>query len=187
MSPKRFFDITVSGLLLILLILPIAFIYILIILTSSMPAIYWSRRVGKNNKIFKMPKFRTMRNITPEMPTDELEGRQKWLTPLGLILRKTSIDELPQLWSVFIGDMSLIGPRPSLHNQHDLIQLRTQLGIQKIRPGITGWAQINGRDNITLEEKVKFDEYYLKNYSFKLDLKILLLTIYKIFILEGAY
>ena len=187
MFSKRFFDIALSGTLLFLLIIPIIFIYVLIILTSSVPAIYWSKRVGKNNKIFKMPKFRTMRNITPEIPTNQLEERKRWLTPLGLILRKTSIDELPQLWSVFIGDMSLIGPRPSLHNQHDLIQLRTKLGIQKIRPGITGWAQINGRDNITLEEKVKFDEYYLKNYSFKLDLKILLFTIYKIFILEGAY
>jgi len=183
----RLLDILISGILILIFLIPLFIFAIIILFSDGFPIIFYSKRVGQNNIIFDMPKFRTMRNITPEIPTDQLEGRQKWLTPLGLILRKTSIDELPQLWSVFIGDMSLIGPRPSLHNQHDLIQLRTKLGIQKIRPGITGWAQINGRDNITLEEKVKFDEYYLNNYSFKLDLKILLLTIYKIFIFEGAY
>lgn len=187
MNFKRIFDITISILLLAILIIPLIFIYILIILTSSVPAIYWSKRIGKNNKIFKMPKFRTMRNITPEVPTDKLNKRKKWLTPLGFILRKTSIDELPQLWSVLIGDMSLIGPRPSLHNQFDLINLRTDMGVHKLRPGITGWAQINGRDNVTLEEKVKYDEYYLKNFSIKLDFKIFFITIYKIFIIEGAY
>ncbi len=187
MNYKRLFDLTISFLLLIVLFLPFIFIYIMIILTSSTPAIYWSKRIGKNNKTFKMPKFRTMRNFTPEVPTDQLQKRKQWLTPLGLILRKTSIDELPQLWSVLVGDMSLIGPRPSLHNQYDLIKMRTDLGIHKLRPGITGWAQINGRDDVKLEKKVSFDEYYLRNYSFKLDLKIFFLTIYKILIIEGAY
>ena len=164
---KRIFDIVFSAIILVILIVPLFLIYLLIILTSSFPGIYWSKRIGKNNKIFKMPKFRTMRNITPEVPTDKLNKRNKWLTPLGLILRKTSFDELPQLWSVLIGDMSLIGPRPSLHNQFDLINSRTEKGIHKLRPGITGWAQINGRDNISFEEKVRYDEYYLKNNSLK--------------------
>ena len=183
---KRSFDIIFSATLLIILTFPLIFIYLLVIITSSTPAIYWSKRVGKDNHIFKMPKFRTMKKYTPEVPTDKLNRPNKWLTPIGIFLRKTSLDELPQLWCVLKGEMSLIGPRPALHNQDDLINMRTNLGIHKIRPGITGFAQINGRDKINLKEKVTYDMYYLKNYSFKLDLKIFVKTIFKVLTFEGV-
>ena len=185
MKFKRLFDILFSTICLVILIIPLIFIYIAIFITSSTPIIYWSERVGRNKKIFKMPKFRSMRNLTPLVPKEKLKQPYKWLTPLGAILRKTSMDELPQLWCVFKGDMSLVGPRPALHNQYDLINMRDQYGINIIKPGITGWAQVNGRDNITLEEKVNFDKYYLKNYSFFFDIKIIILTIIKVITFDG--
>ena len=182
---KRSFDIIFSLSALVILSLPLIVIYIAILLTSSIPVIYWSNRVGKNKKIFNMPKFRSMRKITPLVPKDKLDSHYKWLTPLGSIIRRTSLDELPQLWCVLKGDMSLVGPRPALYNQYDLIELRDKFNINSIKPGITGWAQVNGRDKITLEEKVLFDEFYLKNRSLFLDFKIILMTIYKVIFFIG--
>ena len=183
---KRAFDIIFSATFLLILFLPLVIIYFLVLITTSRPAIYWSKRVGKNNKIFLMPKFRSMRNLTPELPTDKLTTREKWITPIGKILRKTSIDEIPQLWCVLKGEMSLIGPRPALHNQNDLIDSRNKLGVQKLLPGITGWAQINGRDNITLDKKVNYDYYYSIHKSFKLEIEIFYKTIYKVLTLNGV-
>jgi len=182
---KRLFDIFFSIIALILLIIPLLTIYFFILITSYFPAIYWSERVGRHKKIFKMPKFRSMRKITPLLPKEKLTTPYKWLTPLGSFLRKTSIDELPQLWCVLKGEMSLVGPRPALHNQFDLIELRDKYGVNKIKPGITGWAQINGRDRLSLEDKVRFDSYYTNNYSFKLDLKIIFITIIKVLTFDG--
>ena len=182
---KRLFDIFFSIFALIILILPLITIYIAVFLTSSTPIIFWSDRVGKNNKIFKMPKFRSMRNFTPLLPKEKLNYAYKWFTPIGAFLRKTSLDELPQIWCVLKGEMSIIGPRPALYNQHDLIELRNKYKIYKIRPGITGWAQVNGRDNITLKQKVLFDDYYLRKYSFWLDMKIIFLTVIKVLTFEG--
>jgi O-antigen biosynthesis protein WbqP len=153
-------------------------IAIMVKLTSKDPVFYWSDRVGINNIIFKMPKFRTMRINTPAVATHLLENPNKYLTPIGPFLRKLSLDELPQLWSVLRGDMSFVGPRPALYNQDDLMELRTEMGIHKIIPGITGWAQINGRDDLPIPIKVGYDEYYLKHRSFLFDLKILWLTFY---------
>ncbi len=183
---KRFIDIVLSTTLIIFLFVPMVLIYILIILSSSFPAIYWSKRVGKNNKLFMMPKFRTMKKNTPEVPTHQLQRHQEWCTPIGLMLRKTSLDELPQLWSVLIGNMSFIGPRPALYSQFELIKKRTELNIHKLRPGITGWAQVNGRDNLSDLEKLSFEQYYRKNISFRLDIKIFFLTIYKVLKIEGV-
>ena len=182
---KRLFDIFFSLTALIILIVPLIIIYIAVFLTSYTPIIYWSDRVGKNNKIFKMPKFRSMRNVTPVVPKEKLNYHTKWLTPLGSFLRKTSLDELPQIWCVLKGEMSLIGPRPALHNQYDLIELRNKYKIYKIRPGITGWAQVNGRDTISLKQKVLFDDYYLRKYTFWLDIKIIWLTIIKVLTFDG--
>ena len=176
MKLKRLFDILFSITALFLLLVPLLILYFAVLITSSLPVIYWSERVGKNNKVFKMPKFRSMRNITPLLPKERLKNPHKWLTPLGAFIRKTSLDELPQLWCVLKGDMSLVGPRPALHNQNDLIALRNNYKIYKIKPGITGWAQINGRDSISLKDKVLFDYYYLRNASLKFDLKIIFLT-----------
>ena len=156
---KRTFDIFLSSALILIFFIPIIIIYFLVITTSLGPAIYWSKRVGRNNKIFNMPKFRTMKVLTPELPTDKLTLPQKWLTPIGKILRKSSLDELPQLFSVLNGDMSLVGPRPALQSQESLIKARTEIGIHKLSPGITGWAQINGRDNISELQKLSFDKY----------------------------
>ena len=161
-------------------------IYILVVLSSSFPAIYWSKRVGKNNKSFMMPKFRTMKKNTPEVPTHQLTKPQKWCTPIGLMLRKTSLDELPQIWSVLVGKMSFIGPRPALYTQVDLIAKRTDLKIHKLLPGMTGWAQVNGRDNLSDLEKISLDKYYEKNISLRLDIKIFFLTIYKVLKIEGV-
>jgi O-antigen biosynthesis protein WbqP len=161
-------------------------IAIMVKLTSKDPVFYWSDRVGINNIIFKMPKFRTMRINTPAVATHLLENPNKYLTPIGPFLRKLSLDELPQLWSVLRGDMSFVGPRPALYNQDDLMELRTEMGIHKIIPGITGWAQINGRDDLPIPIKVGYDEYYLKNRSFFFDIKILFLTLFKTVRSEGV-
>jgi O-antigen biosynthesis protein WbqP len=155
-------------------------------ITSKGPVLYWSDRIGIDNMIFKMPKFRTMRIDTPAVATHLMERPDDYLTPIGSLLRRMSFDELPQLWSVLRGDMSFVGPRPALFNQYDLIELRTQKGIHKLIPGITGWAQINGRDDIPIPIKVEYDEYYLKNQSPLLDLKILFMTIFKVIRSEGV-
>ena len=186
MNFKRIFDITISILLLAILIIPLIFIYILIILTSSVPAIYWSKRIGKNNKIFKMPKFRSMLVETPTVATHLLNNPDSYLSPIGGFLRRTSLDELPQLLSVIKGDMSFVGPRPALYNQHDLIYLRTKENINKLLPGITGWAQVNGRDELSIPEKVRLDLEYLNRQSFMFDLRILWLTFLKALKSDGV-
>ena len=177
---KRNFDFCVSFCLIGVFLFPILLIVILIRLTSRGPALYWSDRVGVGNRIFKMPKFRTMRIDTPAVATHLMQNPDEYLTPIGPFLRKSSLDELPQLWSVLKGDMSFVGPRPALFNQDDLIALRTEKGVHRLVPGITGWAQINGRDDIPIPKKVEYDEYYLNHRSLYFDLKILLLTFFKV-------
>lgn len=156
-----------------ILLLPMLVVAIAVRLTSQGPALYWSDRVGKNNAIFKMPKFRSMRIDTPAVATHLLEKPEAWLTPIGSFIRKTSLDELPQLWCILKGDMSFVGPRPALFNQHDLITLRTAQGVHQLVPGLTGWAQINGRDELSIPEKVRFDAAYLRNISLALDIQII--------------
>jgi len=160
--------------------LPMLLVALLVKLTSPGPVLYWSDRVGVGNEIFKMPKFRTMRIDTPAVATHLLDNPDSYLTPIGPFLRKSSLDELPQLWNVLKGDMSFVGPRPALFNQDDLIALRTEKGVHRLIPGITGWAQINGRDDIPIPKKVEYDEYYLNHRSFFFDLKILVLTFLKV-------
>jgi len=183
---KRFFDFTTALIMLIIMALPIAVIAILVKFSSPGPAIHWSDRVGKNNKNFLMPKFRTMRKDSPEVATHLMKNAENYLTQFGSFLRRTSLDELPQLWSVLKGDMSFVGPRPALFNQDDLIKLRTDKGVSMLIPGITGWAQINGRDKISIPAKVSYDEYYLKNRSFLFDMKILCDTFLKVIKKEGV-
>ena len=149
---------------------------LLVRLDSPGPALHWSQRVGRDNRLFPMPKFRTMRTDTPDVATHLLEDPARWITPLGRFLRRSSLDELPQLWSVLIGHMSLVGPRPALHSQADLIALRTDAGVERLRPGVTGWAQVNGRDDLPIPEKVRLDAEYLARRSFGLDLKIIATT-----------
>ncbi len=181
MKLKRSFDLLLSLMLLVVLILPILMLAILVKATSKGPAIYWSDRVGKDNAIFKMPKFRSMRIDTPAVATHLLTNPSDYLTPIGAFLRKTSLDELPQIWCVLKGEMSLVGPRPALYNQDDLIHLRTEKGIHKLTPGLTGWAQVNGRDELPIPEKVALDEAYLKCHDFFFDLNILAKTFSKVF------
>jgi O-antigen biosynthesis protein WbqP len=183
---KRSLDVFFSLSLVPVLVFPVLIITVLIKGTSKGPVLHWSDRIGVNNIIFKMPKFRTMSLDTPPVATHLLENPKKYLTPIGPFLRKLSLDELPQLWSVFKGDMSFVGPRPALFNQYDLIELRTQKGVHTLIPGITGWAQVNGRDDLPIPIKVEYDEYYLKNKSLWLDLKILFMTIQKVFQREGV-
>lgn len=159
---------------------------LLVRLTSPGPILYWSDRVGKNNNIFKMPKFRTMRIDTPAVATHLLGDPDRWLTPVGGFLRKSSLDELPQLYSILKGDMSFVGPRPALFNQADLIALRTEKGVNRLTPGLTGWAQINGRDELPIPVKVEYDVYYLENRSFFFDLKIMILTAIKVLRRDGV-
>ena len=183
---KRLFDLSLAFMALIFL-LPLMLLVVLAIrFTSPGPALYWSDRIGRNNRIFKMPKFRTMKTDTPAVATHLLAAPDRFLTPIGIFLRKTSLDELPQLWSIIKGDMSFVGPRPALFNQDDLIGLRTIKGIHLLTPGLTGWAQINGRDELPIPVKVEFDEYYLEHRSFFLDMKILLLTLLKVAAREGV-
>jgi len=182
---KRLFDLSLGVSIIIIFIIPILFLYLLVLITSKMPVLYWSERVGKNNEIFHMPKFRTMHLNTPVVATHLLSNPVRYYTPVGQYLRKTTLDELPQLWSILIGDMSFVGPRPALYNQYDLIKLRTSKGLHHLTPGLTGWAQVNGRDNLSITKKVKFDEEYLKRKSFIFDLKILYLTFIKIIRREG--
>jgi len=186
MLNKRLFDFLVCIFLMGLLSVPFFIIFLVVKFTSEGPAIYWSTRVGKNNEHFEMPKFRTMQIGTPEVATHLLSKPTNYLTKIGYFLRKTSLDEIPQLWSVLKGDMSIVGPRPALFNQYDLIDLRTLKRIHQLTPGITGWAQVNGRDNLSNAKKVFFDEEYLKKKSLFFDLKILCLTIIKIIQKDGV-
>ena len=178
---KRSFDFILSSILILLLIIPFACISLLIIISTKESPIYLSKRIGQNKKIFIMPKFRTMRKETPQLATHLLKNSNEYLSNIGTLLRKTSIDELPQIWSIFIGDMSFVGPRPALFNQYDLIKKRDNYNINDFKPGISGYAQINGRDGITIDEKVKLDTFYVSNQSFFLDAKILFLTLLKVF------
>ena len=174
---KRIFDF-VLALIMCLPLIPLMFLIgIVIKLTSRGPIFYWSDRVGRGNKIFKMPKFRSMKTHTPAVATDLLGNPAEWLTPVGWFLRRYSLDELPQIFSVLRGDMSIVGPRPALYNQHVLNAERRRLGIYRLRPGITGWAQINGRDDIALHKKIELDYHYLQQRSVRFDLKILILTV----------
>jgi O-antigen biosynthesis protein WbqP len=177
---KRLFDMILSVILMLIFGIPMAMIAILIRIGSKGPALYWSDRIGMNNTIFKMPKFRTMRTDTPAVATHLLQNPEKYVTPIGRVLRKLSLDELPQLFSVFKGDMSFVGPRPALFNQYDLMALRTRKGIHRLTPGVTGWAQINGRDELAIPVKVQYDEDYLYRQSFAFDLRILGQTLGKV-------
>ena len=183
---KRLFDISTALSLLVVVSLPFLIIAALVKLTSRGPVLYWSERIGINNTIFKMPKFRTMRMDTPAVATHLLTDPDRYLTPVGKFLRKSSLDELPQLTSILKGDMSFVGPRPALFNQDDLVALRTKNGVHVLTPGLTGWAQINGRDELPIPVKVEFDAYYLKHRSFLLDLKILFMTLFKVLRREGV-
>jgi len=180
MNFKRLFDLVCALLLAVLLLVPIAVVALAVRLTSNGPALYWSDRVGHHNQIFKMPKFRSMLVGTPAVATHLLADPATYLTPIGSFLRKSSLDELPQLWCILKGEMSFVGPRPALFNQNDLISLRTEQGVHTLVPGLTGWAQINGRDEIPIPQKVSLDRHYLENRSFAFDLKILLLTAVKV-------
>lgn len=183
---KRLVDILFSLLLVLFLSVPMALIAFCVKLTSKGPVLYWSDRVGVNNVIFKMPKFRTMRVDTPAIATHLLSDPDQYVTSVGKLLRKTSLDELPQLISILKGDMSFVGPRPALFNQNDLVALRTEKGVHQIVPGLTGWAQINGRDELPIPVKVEYDTYYLKHKSILFDLKIIFLTFYKVLRREGV-
>jgi O-antigen biosynthesis protein WbqP len=187
MNPlKRTFDFGLGFIALSILLLPMLITAVLVWLTSSGPIVYWSDRVGRSNCIFKMPKFRTMRVDTPAVATHLLGNARNYLTPVGGFLRKSSLDELPQLWSILKGDMSFVGPRPALYNQDDLIALRTELGIHHLTPGLTGWAQINGRDELPIPQKVQLDREYLQRQSFYFDLKIIGLTAWKVVRRDGV-
>lgn len=183
---KRLFDLLLALLAAPILALPLIGVAIAIKLTSKGPVLYWSDRVGKHNVIFKMPKCRTMRVDTPAVATHLLNDPARYLTPIGSFLRKSSLDELPQLWSIIKGDMSFVGPRPALYNQDDLIALRTELGVDQVPPGLTGWAQINGRDELPIPDKVQLDLEYVQNQSMLLDLKILALTALKVVRRDGV-
>jgi O-antigen biosynthesis protein WbqP len=183
---KRAFDLalgTVSG---VFLLLPVLLIALMVRLTSRGPVLYWSDRVGRNNLIFRMPKFRSMRTDTPAVATHLLSNPQSYLTPIGGFLRKSSLDELPQLWSILRGDMSFVGPRPALFNQHDLIVLRERHGVHELVPGLTGWAQVNGRDELSTPDKVRLDAEYLERRSLGFDLRILWLTLMKVLRRDGV-
>ncbi|WP_194711695.1 sugar transferase [Noviherbaspirillum soli] len=183
---KRVLDWWLAALLSIFLFVPILLIAAVVKLTSPGPALYWSDRVGRRNAIFRMPKFRTMRIDTPAVATHLLGNPDQFLTPIGSFLRKTSLDELPQLWSILKGDMSFVGPRPALFNQYDLIELRTRHHVDELLPGLTGWAQINGRDELAIPDKVKLDVEYLQRQSLLFDLNILVLTFLKVVRREGV-
>lgn len=177
---KRLFDVLLAVVAILIAALPALVIAVLIRLTSRGPALYWSDRVGIGNRIFRMPKFRTMQVDTPAVATHQLSDPDRYLTPIGGFLRRTSLDELPQLWNILKGDMSFVGPRPALFNQDDLVALRTERGVHRLVPGLTGWAQVNGRDELPIPEKVALDAEYLRRRSFWFDLKILLVTFLKV-------
>ncbi len=183
---KRLFDLFLALIAALILALPVAILAILVRVTSPGPALYWSDRIGRHNRIFRMPKFRSMRIGTPAVATHLLKDPNSYLTPIGSFLRRSSLDELPQLWSILMGDMSFVGPRPALFNQDDLIALRTELGIHELVPGLTGWAQINGRDELPIPEKVKLDAEYMRRRSLWFDIHILWLTFVKVVRRDGV-
>ncbi len=183
---KRLFDLALALVATVFLVLPIGVIAVAVSLTSPGPALYWSKRVGRHNRIFRMPKFRSMRTDTPVVATHLLKDPQAYLTPIGSFLRKTSLDELPQLWCILKGDMSFVGPRPALYNQTDLIEARTAAGVHVLTPGLTGWAQVNGRDELPLAEKVRYDTEYLQRQSLAFDLRMLILTVWKVIRRDGV-
>lgn len=183
---KRLFDLFVALVASVFLAMPILLVALAVRLTSAGPVLYWSDRVGQNNRIFKMPKFRSMRTDTPAVATHLLPNPDQWLTPIGSFLRKSSLDELPQLWSILKGDMSFVGPRPALFNQLDLISLRTARGVHTLVPGLTGWAQVNGRDELPIPQKLELDVEYLQRQSLGFDLKILWLTAVKVLARDGV-
>src|SRR5665811_749151 len=186
MCVKRVFDLLLALAAAVVLALPVMLVAVLVRLTSPGPALYWSDRVGRDNTIFRMPKFRSMRVGTPAVATHLLADPKAHLTPIGSFLRKSSLDELPQLWSILVGDMSFVGPRPALFNQHDLIDLRTQQGVHALVPGLTGWAQVNGRDELPIPDKVKLDVEYLHRQSLWFDTRILWLTLVKVLRRDGV-
>jgi O-antigen biosynthesis protein WbqP len=185
-SMKRIFDLILALIILASSFIPLILIAIAVRLTSKGPAFHWSSRVGRYNQNFIMPKFRTMRLETPQVATHLLRNPKRYETPIGPFLRKTSLDELPQLYNIFRGDMSFVGPRPALFNQHDLIELRTKAKVHLLLPGITGWAQINGRDTLSIKDKVNLDAAYLNQQSFVFDIKILCITILKVLKQDGV-
>lgn len=186
MSLKRAVDFFLAVIASLILLVPSLVVALCVRLTSPGPILYWSKRVGRFNQIFLMPKFRSMRIDTPTVATHLLEDPDRFLTPIGSFLRKSSLDELPQLWCILAGKMSFVGPRPALYNQYDLIELRTAHGVDKLLPGLTGWAQINGRDELPIPEKVKFDVEYLERRSFGFDMRILFLTAEKVIRRKGV-
>jgi O-antigen biosynthesis protein WbqP len=183
---KRSIDLLLAGAATVLLIVPIIMVTLLVRLTSPGPALYWSDRIGRYNRVFRMPKFRTMRVGTPAVATHLLSDPAKHLTPIGGLLRRTSLDELPQLWSILRGDMSIVGPRPALFNQDDLVALRTAVGVHELTPGLTGWAQINGRDELAIPDKVKLDAEYMRRASLAFDVMIIVRTAMQAFFGRGV-
>lgn len=183
---KRLVDILSAGLGLVVLSPVLLGLALAVRLESPGPALHWSQRVGRDNRLFRMPKFRSMRIGAPNVATHLLADPESWITPLGRFLRRSSLDELPQLWSVLVGDMSLVGPRPALFNQDDLVKLRTEAGVHRLRPGVTGWAQVNGRDELPIPEKVRLDADYLARQSPAMDLEILIRTLWIAFSGRGV-
>ena len=183
---KRLFDLVAAIILSIILFVPVVIVAVFVKITSTGPVLYWSDRVGRYNQIFKMPKFRSMRMDTPAVATHLLIEPKAYLTPIGSFLRKSSLDELPQIWSILSGDMSFVGPRPALFNQDDLVALRTEHGVHELVPGLTGWAQVNGRDELPIPEKVKLDVEYMKRQSIMFDIRIIWLTFVKVLHRDGV-
>lgn len=183
---KRVFDIVLGMIAAVILCIPFLIVALTVKLTSTGPVLYWSNRVGRHNVLFKMPKFRSMKVGTPAVATHLLTNPHAHLTPIGSFLRKSSLDELPQLWSILVGDMSFVGPRPALFNQQDLIDLRTEYGVDVLLPGLTGWAQVNGRDELPIPQKVQLDVIYLQRQSLLFDLRILWMTFVKVLRRDGV-
>jgi len=183
---KRLLDLALALVMGVTLFVPFILIALAVFFTSSGPVIYWSVRMGQNNRLFKMPKFRSLLMEAPVLASHLLENPSNWLTPIGSFLRKSSLDELPQIWSILLGNMSFVGPRPALFNQKDLIELRTKMGVHSLKPGLTGWAQVNGRDEVAIIQKVKFDAEYLERKSFIFDLYILWLTVLRVMKSDGV-
>jgi O-antigen biosynthesis protein WbqP len=183
---KRLFDLALALMAIVFLWLPILILAVAVRLSSPGPVLYWSDRVGRHNEIFKMPKFRSMLIDTPPVATHLLQNPDQWLTPIGSFLRKSSLDELPQLWSILKGDMSFVGPRPALFNQYDLIALRKKNRVDELVPGLTGWAQVNGRDELPISQKVKLDSEYLQRRSLLFDLRVLWMTVLKVLVRDGV-
>lgn len=183
---KRLFDLFLALTAVCIFAIPLLVVAVLVKVTSPGPVLYWSDRVGRRNRIFRMPKFRSMRLGTPAVATHLLSDPAAHLTPIGSFLRRSSLDELPQVWSILVGDMSFVGPRPALFNQDDLIALRTKAGVHELQPGLTGWAQINGRDELPIPQKVALDAEYLRQQSFWFDLRIIWLTALKVVKSDGV-